>query len=151
MELEQIKELIKQFETGKAKKLSLKKGDFELTLEKENELSKIATNFLPPTYHPPASTRFEHHSSLEQVPAGESSSNKYIISPMVGTFYAAPAPGQPAFIKVGDQVEESTVVCVVEAMKVMNEVKAGVNGTISEILIDNAHPVEFGTKIFSVT
>lgn len=70
---------------------------------------------------------------------------------MVGTFYAAPAPGQAAFIKVGDRVDESTVVCVVEAMKVMNEVKAGVSGTVSEILIDNAQPVEFGTKIFSVT
>jgi acetyl-CoA carboxylase biotin carboxyl carrier protein len=150
MELEQIKELIKQFETGKAKKLSLRKGDFELTLEKESDLSKVAATFLPPTYHPPAVVRSEQHSASEPVRGEVSSSNKYIVSPMVGTFYAAPAPGQPSFIKVGDQVEETTVVCVVEAMKVMNEVKAGVSGTVSEILIDNAHPVEFGTKIFSV-
>lgn len=153
MELEEIKELIKNFESGKTRKLSLKKGDFELLLEKESDASRtIATSFLPPPYHPPAASRSstEHAAHSETKEAVAAPAGTFITSPMVGTFYSAPAPGQAAFVKVGDRVDESTVVCVVEAMKVMNEVKAGVSGTIAEILIDNAQPVEFGTKIFSI-
>ncbi|MBS0650861.1 MAG: acetyl-CoA carboxylase biotin carboxyl carrier protein, partial [Verrucomicrobia bacterium] len=62
----------------------------------------------------------------------------------------APSPDDPPFIKVGDRVEENTVVCIIEAVKVMNEVKAGVSGVVAEILVDNAHPVEFGTKILRI-
>jgi acetyl-CoA carboxylase biotin carboxyl carrier protein len=69
---------------------------------------------------------------------------------MVGTYYSAPSPDDPAFIKVGDRIEANTVVCIVEAMKVMNEVKAGVAGVVAEVLLSNGHPVEFGTKIFRV-
>ena len=69
---------------------------------------------------------------------------------MVGTFYAASSPEDPPFAKVGDVVDENTVICIVEAMKVMNEVKAGVSGKVAEICVDNAHPVEFGTKLFRI-
>ena len=75
---------------------------------------------------------------------------KFITAPLVGTMYQANSPEDAAFVKVGDRVDENTVVCIIEAMKVMNEVKAGMNGTIAEILIENAHPVEFGTKLFRV-
>lgn len=75
----------------------------------------------------------------------------YITSPMVGTIYFAPSPSDPAFVKPGDQVEKSTVVCIIEAMKVMNEVKAGISGVVSEPLVENGHPVEFGTKLFRIT
>lgn len=81
----------------------------------------------------------------------ESASGTYITSPMVGTFYAAPSPEDPPFVKVGDRVEKGTVVCIIEAMKVMNEVKATTSGTIAEILVESSHPVEFGTKLFRVT
>jgi acetyl-CoA carboxylase biotin carboxyl carrier protein len=74
----------------------------------------------------------------------------YITSPMVGTIYYAPSPNDPSFVKPGDRVEKSTVVCIIEAMKVMNEVKAGMNGIISEPLVENGHPVEFGTKLFKI-
>ena len=74
----------------------------------------------------------------------------YVISPMVGTFYQTPAPDQPSFVKVGDRVTEDTVVCIIEAMKVMNEVKAGVKGRVAEVLIENGNPVEFGTKMIRV-
>ena len=67
---------------------------------------------------------------------------------MVGTFYASASPEDPAFIKVGDKVDENTVVCIIEAMKVMNEVKAGCSGVVAEILVENGHPVEFGAKLF---
>ncbi|MGE3715728.1 MAG: acetyl-CoA carboxylase biotin carboxyl carrier protein subunit, partial [Simkaniaceae bacterium] len=71
-------------------------------------------------------------------------------SPMVGTFYASPSPDDEALVKVGDTVTEDTVVCIIEAMKVMNEVKAGKKGTVAEVFIESAHPVEFGTKLFRI-
>lgn len=73
---------------------------------------------------------------------------EYVVSPMVGTFYTSPSPDEPPFIKVGDKIEKNTVVCIIEAMKVMNEIKAGVSGTVAEVLVETAHPVEFGTKMF---
>jgi acetyl-CoA carboxylase biotin carboxyl carrier protein len=70
---------------------------------------------------------------------------------MVGTFYSSPSPDQPVFVKVGDRVSENTVVCIIEAMKVMNEVKAGVSGVVAEVLVSNAEAVEFGSKLFRIT
>jgi len=74
----------------------------------------------------------------------------FVTSPMVGTFYHSPSPNDPPFVKVGDRVEKNTVVCIIEAMKVMNEVKAGVSGTVAEVLVENNHPVEFGTKLLRI-
>ena len=79
-------------------------------------------------------------------PVGEA-----IESPIVGTFYTASAPDQPSFVKVGDTVGEDTVVCIVEAMKVMNEIKAGKSGTITEILLEAGTPVEFGQPLFRIS
>lgn len=76
---------------------------------------------------------------------------KFVTSPMVGTFYASSGPDMSPFVKVGDQVNEGTVVCIVEAMKVMNEVKAGMSGVIVEILVDNSQPIEFGSKLFRIS
>lgn len=78
-------------------------------------------------------------------PAGET-----IDAPIVGTFYATPAPDQPAFVKVGDTVTTDTVVCIVEAMKVMNEIKAEKAGTIKEILVESGTPVEYGQPLFVI-
>ena len=75
---------------------------------------------------------------------------KDIVSPMVGTFYRAGSPDGSPFVDVGKTVTEETVVCIIEAMKVMNEIKAEVRGIVTEILIDNAKPVEFGQPIFKV-
>lgn len=79
-------------------------------------------------------------------PAGET-----IDSPIVGTFYATPAPDQPAFAKVGDTVTADSVVCIVEAMKVMNEIHAEKSGTITEILVESGTPVEFGQPLFVIS
>jgi acetyl-CoA carboxylase biotin carboxyl carrier protein len=75
---------------------------------------------------------------------------KFITSPMVGTLYRAPAPDAPPYVEVGTVVDEETVVCIIEAMKVMNEIKAEVKGVITEVLSENAKPVEFGQKLFAV-
>lgn len=73
---------------------------------------------------------------------------KLVKSPMVGTFYAAPSPDSPSFAKVGDTVTADTTVCIIEAMKVMNEIKAEVNGTIAEILVENGASVEYNQPLF---
>lgn len=149
MDFEQIKELITRLEASKLKKIIYKKGDEELTLEKEESFSHLPP---PPPKHSHHEERF--HAPEPHLGKGgrkEDPHATYVSSPMVGTFYASPAPDQASFVKVGDRVSPDTIVCIIEAMKVLNEVKAGVSGTVAEILVDNAQPVEFGTKLFRVT
>ena len=74
-----------------------------------------------------------------------------ITSPMVGTFYTASSPGAEAFVKVGDKINEGDVVCIVEAMKMMNEIKSDFSGTVSKILVENSDPVEFGQPLFLIS
>jgi acetyl-CoA carboxylase biotin carboxyl carrier protein len=141
MDTEQVKELVSLLEGSKLlSKLVLKKGDFELRLEKEG------------TYAPIVNRRPVHIAEAVEsvVKPAPVASGQHVKSPMVGTYYASPGPDQKPFIKVGDQVTEETVVCIIEAMKVMNEVKAGVKGTVTEILVDNAQPVEFGTRLIRI-
>jgi acetyl-CoA carboxylase biotin carboxyl carrier protein len=73
-----------------------------------------------------------------------------VTSPMVGTFYRAPAPDAPPYVETGDRVEKGQTVCILEAMKLMNELEAEVSGTIREICVDNAEPVEFGQVLFRI-
>jgi acetyl-CoA carboxylase biotin carboxyl carrier protein len=80
----------------------------------------------------------------------ESVPTKEIVSPMVGTFYRATSPDALPFVEVGQSVTEDTVVCIIEAMKVMNEIKAETSGVIAEVLADNAKPVQFGQPLFKV-
>ena len=75
---------------------------------------------------------------------------KDIASPMVGTFYASSLPDAPPCVKVGQDVDENTVVCIIEAMKVMNEIKADARGTIAEIVAENGKPVQFGQALFRI-
>ena len=82
--------------------------------------------------------------AIESVPMKE------IVSPMVGTFYRAASPDAPPFVEVGKPVTEDTVVCIIEAMKVMNEIKAETSGVIAEVLADNGKPVQFGQALFRV-
>jgi acetyl-CoA carboxylase biotin carboxyl carrier protein len=83
-------------------------------------------------------------------PAAIPADTKHITSPMVGTLYRSPAPDAPPYVEVGAVVDEETVVCIIEAMKVMNEIKAEIKGVITEVLAENAKPVEFGQKLFAV-
>lgn len=82
--------------------------------------------------------------------AAESANKKYIRSPFVGTFYAAPSPDAEPFVKVGQSVAKGDVLCIVEAMKLMNEIEAESSGTITEILVNNAEPVEYDQPIFVI-
>ena len=85
-----------------------------------------------------------------QKPAAEESHRIVIKSPMVGTFYRAPAPDAPPFAEIGQDIEVGQVVCILEAMKLMNEIKSEVAGRIIEVLVDNSSPVEFGQPLFAI-
>jgi len=73
-----------------------------------------------------------------------------IVAPMLGTFYRAPAPGAAPFVEVGSRVEPDTIVCIIEVMKMMNSVHAGLSGTIAEVYVENGEPVEYGAPLFRV-
>ena len=148
------------------KRLIIKKEGFELELERGDGGYKLLDPALETdeilAKHELAFqkaslpiSRGKEISSVSQSAASEpsvvDSQNLFVTSPMVGTFYSTPGPEDPPFVKVGDRIEKNTVVCIIEAMKVMNEVKAGVSGTVAEVLVENGHPVEFGTKLFRVT
>lgn len=167
MELKQIKELMAAMGRTGTKKLFLKREDFELQLERDEvtHFGESTSEFYeePPKQHlslERASTALSknrelvtslaaptHHESARQ----EETTSLFVTSPMVGTFYISPTPGEAAFVKVGDKIEKNTIVCIIEAMKVMNEVKSMVSGTVIEILVEDGHPVEFGTKLFRIS
>lgn len=83
-------------------------------------------------------------------PASSSPSGTQVTSPMVGTFYRAPSPGAEPFVEVGTQVKKGDTLCIIEAMKLLNEIEAEVSGTVKEILVDNGSPVEFGQPLFVI-
>lgn len=165
MDLKQIKELMTAMEKSGIKKLTLKeKTGYELHLERQEEFPSQPTHVISQHAHPslfiphpvprahefaPVSSSVAPQEESKAAPV-EKSSGKFITSPMVGTFYAAASPDDPVFVKVGDRIEENTLVCIIEAMKVMNEVKAGVSGVVAEVFLENGHPVEFGTKLFRI-
>jgi len=132
-DMKRVREMVKEMEDLGLRRVTIKHKDgSEITVERGGGFVE----------HVPLQTSAK--------PAPEKASGTYITAPMVGTFYESPGPNESAFVKVGDRVTADQVVCIVEAMKVMNEVKAGVSGVIKERLIDNMHAVEFGTKLFSV-
>jgi len=150
MDREQIKQLIADLEASKLQKIVIKKGDFELHLEKQPpapaavQRMVVAENATESVFQAEISQKGERGGSRK-------AEGTFVTSPMVGTFYASSGPDEAPFVKVGDKVEIGTVVCIIEAMKVMNEVKASASGVIAEILADNAQPVEFGSKLLRIT
>lgn len=147
-------------------KLHLKKGTFELNLERAGG-SNIPSNFDEDPAFYELSAPFQRHPRKSSAPLpkseaplslhpGEDKSSSeiegtFITSPMVGTYYSSPSPDEPSFVKVGDKIEKGQILCIIEAMKVMNEVKAGVSGHIAEMLVESGDPVEFGSKLFLIT
>jgi acetyl-CoA carboxylase biotin carboxyl carrier protein len=97
---------------------------------------------VPPLSQPPV--------SQPAAPAADDSKATYLTSPFVGTFYRAPSPDAPPFVEVGTKVREGQTLCIVEAMKLMNEIEADASGTIVDILVENGKPVEFGQKLFKL-
>lgn len=163
MEIKQIKELMAAMGRTGMRRLMVKDEGFELQLERQ-ENSKMVESIgdslddvllrqesASPRNAAPLGRAKELNPSPTSSENAEEVTGTYVTSPMVGTYYASSSPEDPPFVKVGDKIEKHTVVCIIEAMKVMNEVKAGTSGTVAEVLVENGHPVEFGTKLFRIT
>lgn len=177
MDLKQIKELMSAMEKTGTQRLRVKEEGYELLLERQD--GRIAhMESTPQEFYKQEirDDRFFQRQDAAFFKAGtqgqagqlqtkndnntdggvsvreESKLKKgdVIKSPMVGTFYMAASPDDQPFIKIGDMVEADTVICIIEAMKVMNEIKAGARGRVSEILVENNQPVEFGTPLYRI-
>lgn len=145
MKTEEIKELMKYFESTGIGRMKLKEGDFEIELRKNCESSEFAPDMCPtPAPQPPINVVLNSEQNKQQ------SSKDTINSPMVGTFYIAPGPGEAPFVKVGQTVRKGDVVGIIEAMKIMNEIEAEFDCRITNILIADGQPVEFGMAIIEV-
>jgi acetyl-CoA carboxylase biotin carboxyl carrier protein len=162
VELKQIKELMAAMGRTRTKRLTLKKENFELSIEREERIGERLTEqpfeLLDESFKQSLAVRADQALSrgselsspiIAEKPK-EDTSSRYVTSPMVGTFYTAPSPEDPPFVKGGDKVDKNTIVCIIEAMKVLNEIKANLTGVIAEILVESGQPVEFGTKLFRI-
>lgn len=145
MEVEVVKTLISAFKEADLTKLNLKCDDFELQLEKE--LTVKYTPEAAPVMQAPVTAPAQNN-QIAAAEAPKEKAEKVIAAPMVGTFYNAEGPGAKPFVEVGTKVKKGDVVCIIEAMKLMNEVESEVDGEVVEILIGNEEMVEYGQPLF---
>lgn len=143
-QIEQIRELIQLMTEHDITEISIKNGETEIELKRLGAATVVQTAMMPAApapaaAQPPAPAVPDQDAGL--VP---------IRSPMVGTFYAATDPDSPPYVTIGSQIVEETVVCIVEAMKVFNEIKADVRGTVEKVMVSNLEGVDFGQPLFMV-
>ena len=149
MELKDIKALIDLMKKNDLSVFKMENEGFKITLKKGSEgvVTYTAAPAPAPVAAPAASAPA---ASALAVESKSVFTGKEIVSPMVGTFYSSSSPEAAPFVTVGDEVTEDTVVCIIEAMKVMNEIKAECRGTITEIAAEGGKPVQFGQTLFRV-
>ncbi len=161
MDFNQIQELIRMVSKHKLTEFSLKEGDFKLTIRNQGTVVEGAAPVFMTTPQPqpstaiPAAAPVAAASPKVEAPAAApaaSDDSKYLAikSPMVGTFYRSAGPDKPPFIKIGDVVDMGSKVCVIEAMKLFNEIESEVKGKIVKILVEDASPVEYDQPLFLV-
>ena len=145
MDLEKIEGLVKIIESSSLTEFTIKEGDLKITMSKLDNPPVVAAGV--PVGPAPAPAP-----APEAAPAeAEAEDEKlFITSPIVGTFYSAPAPDAPAFVKVGDQVKNGQTVCILEAMKLMNEIQSEFDCEIEAVLVSNEQKVEYGQPLFRV-
>src|SRR5262245_14243527 len=142
-------ELMQEFDLAE---IDLRQSEQRIRLRKDQDPVVVPGGYVPAPLqaHAPAAASVPAPAATPTAaaaaPTAESASAQYVTSPMVGTFYLSASPDSPPFVKVGDQVGPDTVVCIVEAMKVFNEIPAEVSGKITAVLVENAAPVEYGQK-----
>lgn len=146
MELKKVKELIDIMKENDLVELEVVDGESKIHLKRPgSEMPVMAAVPAPVAAATPALG-----SSQAAAPGSEDESLVPIASPIVGTFYQAASPDSPPFVKVGDTVDADTVVCIIEAMKVMNEIKAEVSGTVVEVCCKDGEAIEFGQPLFKL-
>lgn len=166
MTIDEIKELIRVVhETGIAE-LEVQRGEDRVRIRSsigavnQDIVINPGSNVVPATHAHPAVAGYTATvgspapPSLPGPPAAttpvEEDKNVLVKSPIVGTYYDAPSPGSPSFVKVGDQVEPGKVLCIIESMKLMNEIEAEIAGTVVAKLVENGRPVEYGEALFTI-
>lgn len=144
MDLEKIEGLVKIIENSSLTEFSYKEGDLKITMSKLDNPPVVATGV--PAIAPAAPAAEAPAAALEE----EEDEKLFITSPIVGTFYSAPSPDAPAFVKVGDQVKNGQTVCILEAMKLMNEIQSEFDCEIEAVLVSNEQKVEYGQPLFRI-
>ena len=150
MDIKDIKMLIDLMRKNELSVFKMEQEGFKITLKRGQEPVITVAPAAVPMQIAQAAPAAAAPAPAPAAPAAPVENLKEITSPMVGTFYASPSPDSPAYIQVGQVVTPDTVVCIVEAMKVMNEIKAEVSGTIAEVCAENGKPVQFGQALFKV-
>ncbi len=146
--LDKLKELIELMEKHDLTEVNLRQGGEQWRLRRGgHEAVQVPVAYTAPQAAPPVSAAPAAETPAAAAPA---TSLVEIKSPIVGTFYSSPSPDDPAFVQVGATVGHETVVCIVEAMKVFNQITADTSGTIAEILVENGDPIESGQPLFRV-
>ncbi len=150
-DVQKIKELIQIMKENDLVKIDIQHGDDRISLQRAEPPQPIAAGHiltaLPGALAPATS------SSVQTAPAGQAAGAEATVeikSPMVGTFYEAPSPDSDPYVEIGGHVDPQTVVCIIEAMKVMNEIRAEISGTVVERLVKNGQAVEYGQALFRV-
>ena len=138
MKIEFIKQLMTEFENSQVFKMKVEIDDLKLELEKESPEKEVYVQQTP------------IHQVIEKEETVEQTSGTEVTSPLVGTFYPASSPASKPYVQVGDHVQQGQVLCIIEAMKVMNEIKAPVDGTVTSICVKNEETVEFGTVLMII-
>jgi acetyl-CoA carboxylase biotin carboxyl carrier protein len=158
LDFKEIRQIVELMSKNDLSYFHLMRGSFKLELRRGSDfeaakelLSKMPSTAAPMMAAPmAASAPVAHAPAPPSAAAPEDSHGPTINSPMVGTFYRSSSPGEKAFVNVGDVVDETTVVCIIEAMKVMNEIKAETRGTVARVLVDDAKPVQYGQPLFEL-
>jgi len=146
MDLRKIKKLIEMLQESDLNEIEVKEGEESVRINRKKEVH-ISPSAPQVSISAPAPQQSVSLPAIEEEPTHELAK---ITSPMVGTFYRSPAPGKPAFVEIGQKVKAGDVVCIVEAMKMMNQVKSDVDGVVREIHIEDGQPVEFDQPLISI-
>ncbi|MEO6070710.1 MAG: acetyl-CoA carboxylase biotin carboxyl carrier protein [Chitinophagaceae bacterium] len=160
MDFKQIQELIKLVNDSNLGEVSVEQKDFKLTIKQKEEratqmmmslpMQQSATQYQPQQSLPPAGVTSNAQSSGGDNDEKENSKTITIKSPMIGTFYKRPSPDKPNFVEPGDDVSVGKVVCIIEAMKLFNEIESEVKGRIVKVLVEDSSPVEYDQPLFLV-
>jgi acetyl-CoA carboxylase biotin carboxyl carrier protein len=141
-----IKRLVGLMNEHDLSEIDLREGEHRIRIRRGTPNEIVSTGSPPPSHHPSSASPPQSDAK----PPKAAKSGTAIKSPTPGTFYASPSPGAPPFVGVGSRVTPETVVCIIEAMKILNEIPAECSGVITKVLVENQQPVEYGQALFEV-
>ncbi len=152
MDIKQIQDLIRFVSKSGVNEVSIEQQDFKITIKTSQPQTAVVTTTIPATAAETVATpTITVTTPVATTPAADDTS-KYITvkSPMIGTFYRSASPEKPLFVNVGDEIKAGDVLCIIEAMKLFNEIESEVSGRIVKVLVENASPVEYDQPLFLV-